>query len=68
MRINGIESVNFIDLIKGEVEKTEFIYFVKSLWPFITENHIVYGNEADIIPSTFKWLNPVQKKLPEYPL
>lgn len=68
MRINGIESVNFIDLIKGEVEKTELIYFVKSLWPFITENHIVYGNEADIIPRTFKWLNPVQKKLPEYPL
>lgn len=54
MRINGTESVNFIDLIKGEVEKTELIYFVKSLWPFITENHIVYGNEADIIPSTFK--------------
>lgn len=54
MRINGIESVNFIDLIKGEVEKTELIYFIKSLCPFITENHIVYGNEADIIPSTFK--------------
>lgn len=68
MRINGIESVNFIDLIKGEVEKTELIYFVKSLWPFITENHIEYGNEADIIPSTFKWLNPVQIKLTEYPL
>lgn len=68
MRINGIESVNFIDLIKGEVEKTELIYFVKSLWPFITENHIVYGNEADIIPSTFKWLNPVQIKFTEYPL
>lgn len=47
MKITGIESVNF-------VEKTELIYFVKSLWPFITENHIVYGNEADIIPSTFK--------------
>lgn len=50
---------------KGGGEKTNLIYFIKSLWPFITENHILFGNEADIIPSTFKkWLTPAQMKYP----
>lgn len=68
MRITGIATVNFIDLIKGGLDSRTYLFCKVSLSIYHWESYIVYGNEADIIPSTFKWLNPVQIKFTEYPL